>query len=166
MDHFSSEIIASGVKDSVAWRSHVLNPILQRQLHGYSDYDGHMLSKHFEGKRGEDLDHLVYEFYLKVDPLDPQQQPLLRRSILYITEARWFLGRSGSGSDDCVERYSACFKRTLELFLLLKDQKPEPIKLQHFELDIIVEEKLESYFLEDCRDAVGPSQPANKVFAR
>ena len=151
LDQFSLEIIQSNIPESLSWRSSVLNPLLQRQLHGYSDGNGHMLSLHFQGEQGERLDHLVDEFYFKVDPLDPQAQPALRQNILYITEARWFLGRNG-GDEWGVDNYAACRRRTAQLFERLCQHSTEP---QDFELDIIVEERLEAYFWDDYKNAVG-----------
>ena len=167
LDHFSAELIQSQVTNGLIWRSSVLNPILQRQFHGYSDGDGHMFPRHFPcaGKAELDylmkLDYRVDEFYLKADPLAPQEQPVLRRNILYITEARWFLGKDKAKEGNAF--YAACGERTNTLWRQLCKQQPESSELQGFEVDIIVEERLEQHFRGDCRRAVSSYMVVDKV---
>jgi len=87
IDMFVDEMPAPGLL-SHRWRSAVLNPMLQRQLHGFGDDDPDGLRVHFESL--SPVDQRL--FYLKNDPLGESNRDLLRRSIMHVTTARWHLG--------------------------------------------------------------------------
>jgi len=70
------------------WRSAVLNPILQRQLHGFGDNDPSRLKTHFNTLPQP----AQTSFYLEYDPLHPSMLPRLQKGIMHVTVARWHLG--------------------------------------------------------------------------
>lgn len=140
-----------------SWRSGVLNPLLQRQLHGYPDHEAPMLAKLFQGKRGQSLTTAVDTFYLSKDPLAADMQPELRRGILYVTEYRWFLGTTKSMRSD-PEHFQECQDDTKLLYEQLacssQSSESESELLQEFEVPLIAGELLEGFYREDIIAAV------------
>ena len=158
LDQFAAELRSTKKPSDElgkGWRSIVLNPLLQRQLHGYPDNEAPMLGKHFEGLEGADLETAVNAFYLSRDPLAPEEQPALRRGILYITEARWFLGAGAQIREDDAH-YESCKRNTDELYDRLAESGDDSQDggLQEFELVTISGEFLEKYYKQDAVDAV------------
>lgn len=95
IDALAAELITRGPKgENLRWRSRVLNPLLQRQLHGYIDHESMMLSSHFRGNHAKHISEAVGEFYLARDPLCPAEQISLRWGVIYVTNARWSLAVS------------------------------------------------------------------------
>lgn len=143
-------------KRALMWRSRVLNPILQRQFHGYCDHESPMLQAHFDKLAGEDLDNAIINFYLARDPLDADQQQPLRRGILYVTAPRRFLGLEQSLWQD-PSHYEKCRRNTSTLLKHLAEaESPEADEVLEAELKVIVAEMLESYYRDDL-DEVGCS---------
>ena len=73
------------------FRSKVLNPILQRQLHGLSDAYAPPIASQISTSGKEVTIADATMFYLSIDPLDPSCIPTYRRNLIYIREATWHL---------------------------------------------------------------------------
>ena len=82
----------SGYKHTgAAFRSSVLNPIMQRQVRGVqSDYGPAVRNAIVKGRSPTIYD--ATEFYLRLDHLDRKSIPLYRRQLIYSPEQRWHLG--------------------------------------------------------------------------
>ena len=159
IDEFVEELGGeSGPKEDApaSWRSRVLNPMLQRQFHGFIDHEGPMMKANFAELKGARLTKAIEKFYLETDPLDPLKQQDLRRGILYATEPRWFLGLTDDFVTD-VDHYETCRMNTRRLLAALAkvgDDAGVQESLQPFELMVIVGEHLEGYYADDIELAV------------
>ena len=141
------------------WRSYILNPLLQRQLRGYSDHEAPMLAMEFKGLEGEALRIAIDTFYLSRDPLAPAEQASLRRGILYVTEYRWFLGSNAVMRKD-IAHYEVCWATTNNLYARLAQSNPQEDRLQQFKLTVISSEYLEQYYKADAEAAVRGTDPS------
>ena len=83
LDHFAEELLAIGQGPGPRWRSRILNPLLQRQLEGLTDYEAQSVE---EGV-GSSIEEAV-KFYLVQDPLDPKNTLKMMHNILYIWPVR------------------------------------------------------------------------------
>jgi hypothetical protein len=141
LDHFADELPEIKRGDEIAWRSHALNPLLQRQLRGLSDQDSTM--KIQVGSNAG----AAAEFYLTLDPLDPTMIPRLLRGILYIWPVRWSLTSLSLPSTQAT--YLGTLQNT-EHILALRKAVPESeynsVPLCPFEVNFIRSWGLEKYY--------------------
>jgi len=92
LDAFGKELFGAKIVDPAAFRSKVLNPVLQRQLHGVpSHYTPAVRGAVAGGDRPVTIRDATV-FYLKNDPISPTMIPSYRRNCVYIPEVRWHLG--------------------------------------------------------------------------
>lgn len=89
--------LGSGSATASRWRSKVLTPIVQRQIAGVSDAYRPSLE---HAVRDQTLDLSknpqmtiaeATDFYLSMDPTDPQWITTYRRNLIYSRELRWYL---------------------------------------------------------------------------
>lgn len=146
IDTFADELFSRRhVEGGLKWRSRVLNPILQRQLQGM----GHesLLSAHFIGLEGKELNEAIDEFYLHRDPLQPSQQNTLRWGVIYATDARWSLTVSTNPQmigDEC--HYNQCRIHTRSLIKTLVYKGADSEELENLEVAVVVSENIDHHF--------------------
>jgi hypothetical protein len=90
LDHFTNELRERNTEDESSWRSRVLNPLLQRQLHGICDQDSGKIRRQVGSDAAAAA--AAAAFYLTLDPLDPDMIPRLLYGILHVSPVRWSLG--------------------------------------------------------------------------
>ncbi|KAF9643091.1 hypothetical protein BDM02DRAFT_3192226 [Thelephora ganbajun] len=136
--------ITEGVE--AEWRSAALNPLLQRQLRGLQDQETGMIKMDV----GRTLDE-VEEFYLKKDPLDPDNIKELLRSLVYIWPVQWSLGHLRKETNHRESYYEVyCNTRyALEVFTDTENYNANPV-LHDYELQIVKNEGIEQFY-RHCR---------------
>jgi hypothetical protein len=110
LDAFGKEYTAYA-GSPILFRSHVLTPILQRQLFGVPDSYLPAVSTVVGNGAQHPTIQQATEFYLKEDPTDPQLIPTYRYNMVFIPEIRWHLatvlGTGKIGDDACYNRIRA-----------------------------------------------------------
>ncbi|KAF9643111.1 hypothetical protein BDM02DRAFT_3192187 [Thelephora ganbajun] len=132
--------IAEGVE--VEWRLAALNPLLQRQLRGLQDQETGMIKMDV----GRTLDE-VEEFYLKKDPLDPDNVKELLRSLVYVWLVRWSLGHLCKETNHR-ESYYEVYRNTryaLEVFADTENYNANPM-LHDYKLQIVKNKGIEWFY--------------------
>ena len=102
------------------WRSSVLNPILQRQLSGFSGDNPRRIEKHFSTLSLQEQEL----FYLQNDPLDcsPPALGRLMLGVMQVTNARWHLGLV-NGIDYSKVRFQKCEEATNRLIAAMDNNQ-------------------------------------------
>lgn len=156
--------------DPKDFRSKALTPILQRQLWGVPEsYTPSVRTAVADGD-GKPTILDATKFYLSEDPAHPGHIPTYRRNILYIPQARWHLGLVMKkniiiGEED---HYAMVMRNHDRIMGALKEQEeddPEDVDesgcaeeemplLTRTEVEVIVEEMLEDFFLSDLERVV------------
>jgi hypothetical protein len=147
IDALVDELTERGpTQGDLRWRSRVLNPILQRQLHGYMDHEPQMLATEFGDLEGEALKKAVNTFYLSRDPLHPSEQFSFREGVLYVTQARWGLAVSSDVTKlwDS-SHYKLCMKNTCSLLRHLGEGGKD---ITDVEAAVIMEEGIVDHFVQ------------------
>ncbi|KAF9646721.1 hypothetical protein BDM02DRAFT_3130189 [Thelephora ganbajun] len=132
--------ITEGIE--VEWRSAALNPLLQWQLRGIQDQETRMI-KMDVGRTLEEAE----EFYLKKDPLDPDNIKELLRSLIYVWPVWWSLVHLCNERNHR-ESYYEIFrntKYTLEVFTETENYNANPV-LHDYELQIVKNEGIERFY--------------------
>jgi hypothetical protein len=144
LDHFTNELRERNTEDESSWRSRVLNPLLQRQLHGICDQDSGKIRRQV----GSDA-AAAAAFYLTLDPLAPDMIPRLLYGILHVSPVRWSLGHlhhPPSLFGYCnVRQNTLCFPADSHRSLL-PDHEFQQVPLCPEVFSIIRKEKLEVYY--------------------
>ena len=148
------------------FRSKVLTPILQRYLQGVpNSYAPNIRSAISDDE--EPTIAQVTQFYLHRDPLDIVYIPHYRRNLLYIVEARWYLGTLlGTVTVDSIEHFNitrdnhdAVMKKlgmesAEELEEEVAPEEEEPTPLTEMEIHIILDEGLEEFMKDELAQVV------------
>lgn len=139
LDAFAAEVMGkfSQRKSDPRFRSAVLNPILQRQLHGVNDSEATSVQQQV----GDTVEQAV-EFYLLIDPLDPAYTLHVMHNILYVWPVRLSLGLLG------VQANKSTFDNVMQNTQVLMDglvecQLWKENTLYEYELNIVRVEHLE-----------------------
>lgn len=141
-----------------AFRSSVLTPILQRQVHGIPDGYAPVIERSMNKDFNRRLVTIgeATEFYLAMDPVHPSCISSYRRNLLYNREARWHLNHLvGTVDINSIED----FEWSLEHHDLIlenvskRDAKGIP-KLNATEVQVICFEDLDDYFPTELKRVV------------
>jgi len=107
------------------FRSHILTPILQRQLRAV--HDAYMPSVHTAMiRKGEDSLTIsrVTEIYLHQDPTLAHHIPRYRRHLLYVPEPRWYLGiLVNPGRVGDADFYNTVRQHHEEILMAIREEK-------------------------------------------
>ena len=151
---FAEELL--GFQQSpVTFRSRVLNPILQRYIEGVADnYLSCVESALTRGEPRKATFADAVRFYLSEDPVDTRWIPSLRRNLVYIPEARWYLALvedvpdEGSGG-----KYYFQLQTDHDIIMESLNKGTRPVNpnspimfLSHVEIQIIGNEGLTNWF--------------------
>lgn len=164
-----------------AWRSKVLNPILQRQLAGVPDAFLPTLTDAVREEPAQ-TEMSIKEatiFYLSIDPTDPTNIPDYRDNLIFSRELRWYLAVLKSEETGATVEDVDYFNQTLEnqdamLDAVKKEQADEgdegdegeladddwssqeggPRAFNETEILVIVSEKLDFFFDTELVDMV------------
>ena len=154
LDHFAEELADEKRAITMRWRSRVLNPLLQRQLRGIHDHSIPLI-KEVVGLTKQD----AARFYLVMDPFDPKLEKRVLRSLLYIWQVRWSIGRCIEGRyskatvEDC-ERSRAITEKLWTERSTLDETEFESTPLWNYEGQAIVEEDIVQYYADCMEEAV------------
>ena len=137
--------------EPAAFRSKILNPILQRQIRGVPDaYAPSIRNAVAPGVEKLTIKD-VTSFYLGVDVLDPKYCPSLRRNLIYSREALWHLAHyRGSLNYRSVDDFETSIKmHDLVMENLQQAERYQGKGVPPFhavEVDVIVAYGLEDFF--------------------
>ena len=142
--------------NAVKYRSAVLTPLLQRQLMGVDENYMPPVRDAISNGRGTPTIEHATEFYLSIDPTEPDWIPTYRRNLIYIPEARWHLGIvMGKWSIGSAQSHSMIEKNT---DLLLRDcdsnSDGELPLFNQTEVAVIVSESVEQFFEDELERVV------------
>jgi hypothetical protein len=140
------------------FRSKVLTPVLQRQIHGIPNTYAPSARSALMNLQGSITITDATMFYLGEDPLDPKNIPTFRRNLIYSREARWHLSLfCGKGYTDILT-YTRTLTNQEELIKLFKTEKGEDhntvTSFSHEEMVIVVSEGIEGFFKEEFENQV------------
>lgn len=172
LDVFATEHLAfqsTGLAPA-SFRSKTLTPILQRHRLGihdaYAPFVRAGISSEAEPLTIED----VTDFYLGVDPTDPEFIPSYRRNLLYLPDSRWHLGltlgvvpKKDKGA--AISHYNRVRDNHDAIMKSLQaEDKTEPITdgidlLSHAEVAAIIDEGLEGFFRSELDQVVSIPLP-------
>ena len=158
LDEFGLELDRfQGVEQD--FRSKVLTPILQCQLHGIPDAHGPAIRRGIDPKNGTPTIAQVTKFYLGLDPLSTCTIPSYRHNLVYIREARWHLAIV---MDEADPTSFADYKITLshhDTIMKTLKQSKKPVHggfptFNDVEVATVVEEGLELWFDKELKRVV------------
>jgi hypothetical protein len=158
LDTFGEEL-ASLRNPGVGFRSKVLTPILQRQLRGIPDHYSPSISCVIASDCETVTIRDATEFYLSVDPTDPQWISVYRRNLISVPEMRWHLGvvmgkiRLGDGHryDDIRASHDVLMSKLQEEESDDEDPDTASPRMNAVEVQLIVDDGLEDYFAEELK---------------
>ena len=124
------------------FRSRALNPILQRRLRGVDEHEPEQVALSV----GKTLEEAA-DFYLTLDPLDPEHIETVLRNLLYIWPVRFSISfLNAKGTDDA---YGVALENTLYLLSqreLISDEDWVSAILTEAEFQLIDAEHLSVYY--------------------
>ena len=141
LDRFAEELMRKQRAPGVRWRSRVLNPLLQRQLEGITDYE----AKSVVEAVGPTVEAAA-RFYLTRDPLDPSNTLEMMHNILYIWPVRQSLACLYTKASESNFHHS--MKNAQSLIKAFIDDASDwrMDRLSWAEQDVIENEELEDHF--------------------
>ena len=154
-----------------AFRSKILTPILQRQLRGVPDcYTPSVCASMSEGSTPTIAE--ATEFYLSLDPVDPNHIPQYRRNLVYVAESRWYLGvlRGASGLKS-VQDFDLTRKNHDKVMKALQqepngdedDPDDDVPPFNNAEVQTIVDEGIEGFFKPELQRVVNALHPSHRA---
>ena len=155
LDLFADELTRAPKDLTARFRSKALNPLLQRQLRGISDHEGHVV----KAEVGSTLNDAA-NFYLSEDPLDPVHINTVARNLLYIWHVRlalMYIDRPCKRPDRHHHPFTDALGGTNHLAVArgkVTDEDWEKEVLSSFELTTIKEDGLEVYYRKLMKVAV------------
>ena len=177
LDAFGDELKAFGASEHppATFRSRVLTPILQRQRAGIYDAYRPFVEACIAGPGQIPSIEAVTQLYLSSDPVDPVHILTYCRNLIYVLNARWHLGIILNGMDDEQEKRISHYKRVLanhdkimssSLAETFKQLDPRGIPLLSYtEIEVIFDERLETFFMEELAHVVGTLTPSFVTFS-
>ena len=161
LDALGRELFNPSLVGGANFRSKVLNPELQRQMHGVPSHYTPVVRRAVANGDREVTIRDATEFYLKHDPVDPRMIPVFRRNLIYIPEARWHLGIvMGVTKPDSVPSFNRIHKNQDRIMEALQkgpnpsDDTGVPL-LNATELEVLYEEKIHQFFDAEIKRVVG-----------
>ena len=175
LDAFGDELKAFGAskRPPATFRSRVLTPILQRQRAGIYDAYRPFVQSCIAGAGKIPSIMEVTQLYLGSDPADPTHISTYRRNILYTPNVRWHLGVVLNGMDGEKKKRISYYNRVqanhdkimasplVETFKEL-DSRGIPL-LSYVELEVIFDERLEKFFMEELKYVVSALIPPSRT---
>ena len=151
--------------DRAEYRSKILTPVLQRHLCGIPDAYGPTVRRAMQAEGKSPTIREVTKFYLNADPVDPIWIPSYRYGAIRIPELRWYVKvlvdgpEAGVIGDVHVHRN---VMRNQELMMQRMaeagdsdDVEPGVPRLTAIEVEIIICEQIDIFFLQELMRVVG-----------
>lgn len=155
LDELALELVTTEQLDG-DFRSKVLTPVLQRQIHGIPDAYAPSVRSALTSVPGLVTITDATTFYLTDDPIDPKNAPALCRNLIYSREARWHLGYALQNSS--VLAYNRTLANQEKLKKLVKKRKEDANAVtepfSHEEMVIVVSEGIDRLYKEVYGDQV------------
>jgi len=160
LDAFGKELTTTKDIDPTTFRSKVLNPVLQRQLHGVPSHYTPAVCRAIARGDGPVTIETATIFYLANDPISPTMIPSYRRNCIYIPEVRWHLGiLMGTGALGNPKQYILIRENQDEIMGELRSEKPWTGSgvppFNYVEVETIHCERIAPFFKQELERVVG-----------
>lgn len=152
--------------DSALFRSTILNPILQRHMHGVPDVYTPSVRGAISGEDDPTIAE-VTQFYLGRDPVEYKNLSLFQRNCLYTPQQRWFYGVLAGKPVESASHYDKVLANHDKLMEALKlnseadTASDEESGLSRTEIEVIFDEGLDSLFEHRLESAVRTFHPSH-----